>query len=152
MAVAEQIDARRRRRAEGKAPLRVHLPHARRSEVDEICDRARATFLREPDQLNEDLRRRLRVRQCAVAGLGCGPEEVRKRSEPRAAGTAFEEPACEPDGVDDRSSELRAGQPLRFMVEEAEVEACVVRDEDGIAGELEEAPYRDSRMRLTAQL
>ena len=33
-----------------------------------------------------------------------------------------------------------------------EVEACVVRDEHRVAGELEEAPYRDARMRLTAQL
>jgi len=87
-----------------------------------------------------------------VAGTRCGPEEVRKRGEPRAPGAPLEESACEPDGVDDGSRELRACQPLGLVVEEPEVEACVVRDEDGIAGELEEAPHRDSGMRLAAQL
>ena len=85
-------------------------------------------------------------------GWAAVPRKFESEASPARRVRPCEEPACEPDGVDDRSSELRAGQPLGLVVEEPEVEACVVRDEDGIAGELEEAPHRDSRMRLAAQL
>ncbi len=78
-------------------------------------------------------------------------KEVRKRSEPDAAHPAGEKPAGEPDRVDDRRGHAAAGQPLHLPVEEGEVEARVVRDEDGVAGEAEKASDRQLRPGSAAQ-
>src|SRR5204863_10159655 len=67
----------------------------------------------------------------------------------RAAG---EETAGESDGVHDRAGKTRAREALRLAVEEREVEAGVVRDEHGVARELEESPHGDRRMRMAAQI
>ena len=88
--------------------------------------------------MHERLGGRLRIRQRAMTGLGGRAEEVGERGEADALRPAFEQPPREPDGVDDRGRDAPAREPLDLDVEEPEVEARVVRDEDGVAGEVEE--------------
>ena len=139
MPVAEQVDARPLRRAGRQRPLRVQPPHPRRREVDEVGDGAGTALLRQADQMHERLGGRLRIRQRAMTGLRRRAEEVGERGEADTLRPAFEQPPREPDGVDDRGSDAPASEPLDLDVEEPEVEARVVRDEDGVAGEVEEA-------------
>src|SRR6266508_3880813 len=107
-APVEEVDAGKRRRAEGERPLAVHAPLPRRRERDEVADRPRAALLREADQRDEDFRRRLRVGQRAVAGTRRRPEEVCERGEADARDPAGEQRAREPDGVDDGPGEARS--------------------------------------------
>ena len=125
---------------------------ARRSELLEVGDRLGAALLREPDQAEQDLGRRLGVGQRAVARARARAEEPRERGEPGPRGAAGEEPPCEPDGVDHRRRDPPPRLALGLAVEEGEVEARVVRDEDGVAGEREEPPHRGGHRRRAAQL
>ena len=143
--VAEEVDARRRRRAGDEVPLAGEPPRARRGEVDELRHGRRARLLREPDQREQDLGGRLGVGERAVARPRRRAEEVRERGEADALLAAGEQPAREPDGVDHRRRDPAAGQPLDLAIEEAHVEARVVGDEDGVAGELEEAAHAPAR-------
>ena len=78
-----------------------------------------------------------------------GRASVAKRYESAArfAGWRPEQLPREPDGVDDGRGDAAAGQPHRLVVEERHVEARVVRDEDRVAREGEEAAdgRRDGR-------
>ena len=85
MPVAEQVDAGPRRCAVDERPLGVDPARLRRREVAELGDRAGPALLGEPDQRQQDLGRRLRVRERAVARAARRPEEVRQGRE-RAAG------------------------------------------------------------------
>ena len=58
----------------------------------------------------------------------------------------------EPDRVDDRRGEAPAREALELVLEEGDVEARVVRDEHGVARELEEAADGDLRARRAAQV
>ncbi len=79
-------------------------------------------------------------------------EKLRERREPCPRRAAGEQPPREPHRVDHGAREPGAAEALGLAVEEREIEARVVRDEDGVAGELEEAPHRDRRMRAAAQV
>ena len=81
-----------------------------------------------------------------------GAEEVRERREPDAGDPPGEDAPREPDGVDDGRRDPPAGQPLDLAVEEADVEARVVRDEHRVAGELQEATHRELDGRCATQL
>ena len=151
VAAAKDVDARPRRRARDERALDVEPAGARRGELDEVGERPRAPLLREPEQADEDLGRRLRVRQRPVARRGRDAEEVRERREAEALRPLAEEPLREPDGVDDRRGDPPPGEELDLAVEEGEVEARVVRDERAVAGELEEAPDRELGPRRAAQ-
>ena len=80
---------------------------------------------------------------------GRGAEELRKRPESCTAGSPGEQPACEADRVDDRSRQPAAGHPFRLVIDEGEVEACVVCDEHRVARELEKTAHSDARVRLS---
>ena len=69
VAVAEEIDARRRRRPRDERALRVQPACPRRGQLDEVGDRPGAALLREPEQRDQDLGRRERVGQRAMARL-----------------------------------------------------------------------------------
>jgi monovalent cation:H+ antiporter-2, CPA2 family len=150
--VAKEVHARRGRCAKSQHPLRVHLADPRRGELDEIGDATCAAFLCEPDQLHEDLGGRLSVRKRAMARPSRCAEELREGSEPGARRAALEQAAREPDSVDDGPGEAGAREPLRLTVEERQVEAGVVRNQDRVTRELEKAPNGDVRMSLSAQL
>ena len=150
-AVAEEVDARPGRRPGDEEALAGEPARPRRGEVDDVGHRPRAVLLREAEEREQDLRRRLGVRQCAVAGPRAGAEEVRERGEADAAQATGEQAAGEPDGVDDRRRDPPSRQPLHLAVEEADVEAGVVGDEDGIAREIEEAANRELHRRCAAQ-
>ena len=79
-------------------------------------------------------------------------EEPGELGETETGDASSEQCAREPHGVDDRQADSRAGEPLSLAVEEGEVEARVVCDEDGIAGEAQEAPHGFGRARRAAEL
>ncbi len=152
MTVPEEVDARRGRSAEGERSFRIDLAHTRCGQVDEVRHGACTPFLREPDQLQEDLRRRLRIGKCTVTRARLRAEELRERAEPGAAGPPGEQATREADRVNHRPCQPPTGQPLRLAVDEAQVEARVVRDEHCVARKLEKAAHCDGGMRLAAQL
>ena len=137
--VAEQVDAGGRRRAGRQRPLDVELAGARRGELDEVGEGARPALLRETDQAQQDLGRRLRVGQRAVTRLDRRPEEVGERRQPDAPGSVAEHAPGEPDRVHDGRRDTPAGEPLDLPVEEPEIETCVVGDEARVTREGEEA-------------
>ena len=65
---------------------------------------------------------------------------------------ALEEPAGQPDGVDDGSGDPAPGQARHGVVEKCHVEAGVVRDEHGVAREREEAPHGHVLARRAADI
>ncbi len=74
-------------------------------------------------------------------------EPPRELPEREALHASREERSREEDGVDDRRGDARAGEQLGLAVEEGEVEARVVRDENCVAGEVEKAPHGLGRTR-----
>ena len=143
VAVAEEVDARPGRRARRQRPAAGQPPRPRRRQLDDVRDRRRPSLLCEPEQREQDLGGRLGVGERTVARGRRGADEVRERGEPDATEPAVEKAAREPDRVDHGRRDPPPGQPLDLAVEEAEVEAGIVRDEHGVAGELEEAPDRE---------
>ncbi len=85
-----------------------------------------------------------------MARLHRRAEEIGKLRETRAWDAACEQPPRERHGVDDGRRDPRTRQPLRLTVEEREIEARVVRDEHGVAGEREEPVHSDRRRRRAA--
>ena len=85
-------------------------------------------------------------------GRSAVPRNHASWASPKPATRPGEEPAREPHRVDDRRADARAREPLGLAVEEREVEARVVRDEDCVAREGEEAPHRLGRAGRSAQL
>jgi hypothetical protein len=79
--VEEEVDAGQRRRAERERPLPVDAASPRRRQLEQVGDGAGTALLREPDQMEQDLRSRLRIGQRAVARARTRAEEVRERSE-----------------------------------------------------------------------
>ena len=75
--------------------------------------------------------------------------EVRERE---ARGAALKEAAREPDGVEHGRADAFPREPVDLVLQEADVEAGVVRRERSVAGEREEAPYRDLRARGPSQI
>ena len=122
-----------------------HPPRTRCRQGDKLGDGARAAFLREADEREQHLGRRLRVRQSAVARLHRRPKEVGELPEARAGHAPREQPSCERDRVDDRRCEARSRQALRLAIQEGEVEARVVCDEHRVAREDEEVAHRGGR-------
>ena len=150
MHVPEEVDPRPLRRAERQRALAVNAPGTRRREVDEVGDRPRAALLRQADQAQQDLGRRLRVRQRAMTRLRVGHEVTRERRKIRRA--TPEQPPRERHRVDDGRGDAPAGQPHRLVVEEGHIEPCVVRDQDCVAGEAEELADDSSDWRRATQL
>ncbi len=87
-----------------------------------------------------------------VTRLDRRPEEVREVREAEPLRPAAQQPPGEPDRVDHRSCDAPARQPLDGAVEEAHVEARVVGDEDGVAGEREEAAHGEVGGRRSAHV
>ena len=128
-------------------------PRPRRSELDDLGERPRAALLREPEERDEDLRRRERVGQRAMARLARRAEEVREPRQREALAPPVQQAPGEPDRVDHRRGDPAPGQSLDGVVEEPDVEAGVVRHERRIAGEREKAAGRaSSGARRCAQL
>ena len=152
VAVVEEVDAGRRRRARDERAARVQLPRAGRGELDHLREGPRAALLREPEERDEDLGRRDRIRERAVARLARRPEEVRELPQREPLAATLEEPACEPHGVDDGRRHPPAGEALDGAVEEADVEARVVGGERRVAREREEAADRELGSRRRAEL
>ena len=150
--VEEEVDAGPLRSVEGERALRVDAAGARRAELLEVGDRLGAALLCEPDQAEQDLRRRLGVGKRAVARAHARAEEPRERRQAGPRGATGEQATSEPDRVDHRRRDPPPRLPLGLAVEEGEVEACVVGDEDGVAGEGEEPPHRRGHGRRRPQV
>ena len=80
------------------------------------------------------------------------PKKCARCARPNRFVRPLEQPPGEPDRVDDRRRDPPARQPLDGAVEEAHVEARVVGDEDGVAGEREEAPHGEVGGRCAAHV
>ena len=140
--VVEEVDAGAGRGAVDQVALRVDAARPGRRELLELRERRRALLAGELDQPQEDLGGRLRVGKRAVAGLDGHAEEVGERGEARAADAPAEQVTGERHRVDHGRVQALAGHPLELPVDEADVEARVVGDENGAAGELRETPER----------
>src|SRR5262245_21861775 len=79
--VAEEVDAGRARRAGDEGPSRVQAPRTWGAELEHLGERPRSSLLREPEQGDQDLRGRERIRQRAMARRRRGAEEVREGGE-----------------------------------------------------------------------
>ena len=66
---------------------------------------------------------------------------MREAGEPEVPRAPLEQPAREPDRVDDGSGDTAAREPDDGVVEKGHVEARVVGDEHRVTGEREEAPH-----------
>src|SRR5215469_13927688 len=106
-------------------------PRPRRREGAEIRDGARPALLCEADSREQQLCGCTGVRQGTVARRLGSVEEPGELRETEPGDASREEGAREANGVDDGRTDSRSGQPLRLAVEEGEVEARVVGDEDG---------------------
>ena len=124
----------------------------RRGELDHLGERPRPALLREAEERDQDLCRGERVRKRTVAWIGRRAEEVRELREREALASPMQEPPGEPDGVDHGRGDAPAGEPLDGVVEEAHVEAGVVRGERCVAREREEAANGELLTRRAAQL
>ena len=152
VAVAEEVDARLRRRAgrERSACPRAAAPAARRGRRGPprvVAPRSCASPI--------SASRISAVASASASARWHGVAEVPKKYASEASPTRrtrpVEQPAGEPDRVDDRRGDPPAGQPLDLAVEEAEVEAGVVGDEHRVARELEEAAHRELDRRRAPQ-
>ena len=92
--------------------------------------------------MDEDLGGRFRVGQRTVAGLGSDSEEVRERGEADPPASPFEQPTRERRGAERGLGESPPVPHEELLLEEALVEAGVVRDEQVVTGEREE-PLED---------
>ena len=122
--------------------LRVQPPRPRRRQLDEVGDGSRSTLLRETDQMDEHLRGGAGIGQRPMTRSRRHAEEVGQLGEADPPRTPVEEPPREPDGVDDGSCHPPSAEPLHLAVEEREIEACIVRDQHRIPGELQKAAHR----------
>ena len=100
------------------------------------------SFLGEPEQKDGNLGSRDRVRKRTMAGPSRHPEEMGKLCEREALASPVEKAPGEPDGVDHRCSTASTGETLDGTVEERDVEAGIVGDQRGVAGEGQEATHR----------
>ena len=89
--------------------------------------------------MNQHLGGRLGIRQRAMTGPGGDAEEVRQRGEANAANTALEQATGQRCGAERRFGQAASVDEEQLPLEEALVEARVVRDEQVVAGEVEEA-------------
>jgi hypothetical protein len=130
----------------------VETPLPGSGELDHLGERACSALLREPEQRDEDLCGRERIRQRAMTRLGRRAEEVRELSEREALAAPLQQPAREPDGVHDRRCDAASREPLHRVVEESDVEARVVRGEGRVVDECEKAPHGELLPRRAAQV
>ena len=120
-----------------ECPLGMDSSLARRRELSQVGETPSAHLLGQSDQVDEHLSRRLCVRKRTVTRLGRHAEEVSERGEADAAKPAFEQAARERGGAERRLGEATA---VQLLLEEALIEPGVVRHEQVVAGEGEEAP------------
>ena len=140
------------RRPIREVPLVEQPPRPRRRKRRQVRDGPSAALLRQPDQRKQQLGGRLGVRQSPVARTLRRVEKPRELGEAEPRDPPGEERPREPHRVEDGGADPRAGQPLGLTVEKGEIEARVVRDEDGVAREGEKAPHRVARSRCPAEL
>ena len=141
VAAEEEVDAGAGRRAVGEMALVEQPPCLRGCKGREVGDRPRSAFLREADQGEQQLGGGAGVRERAVTRPLARIEKPRELTETEARYASGEQGPRQPHGVYDRRPDAAAGQELGLTVEEGEVEARVVRHEDSVACEGEEASH-----------
>ena len=152
VAVAEEVDARTGRGSMRKGALPVDAALARRGKRPELGEASGAELLGEADQVDEDLGRRLGVRERAVTRGGRDAEEVRERRQADTPHPTLEQAACKGGRAERRLGQAASVPPEELLFEEAPVEAGVVRDEQLVAGECKEAAKDAGERRRASQL
>src|SRR5207247_7791557 len=102
--VAEEVDARSRRRPGDEVTLSVQPARARRRELHDVTNGACTSFLGEPEQKDENLGSRDRVRKRTMAGPSRHPEEMGKLCEREALPSPVAQAPGAPDGGAHRRS------------------------------------------------
>ena len=141
MAIVEQVDARPCGRAARQGALVVDSSLARRGKGSQLREPSRAELLAQPDQPHEHLGGCLGIGQRTMARRGRHTEEVGQRGEPDPPSAALEQAARQGGGAERRLRQASAVERDQVLLEEALVEARVVRDEQRVAGEGEELPH-----------
>ena len=112
------------------------------AEIERVLDRAGAALLRHPEQDQQQLAGRLGIGQRAMHGSRRQREPVGERVQIAAQPAAGEQPPCERDRVEHRQLEPAPVDRAERALQEAHVEARVVRDEDAALGEPEQIAQR----------
>ena len=152
MAIVEEVDARSCRCTPRQGALVVDASLPRRAEGSKLGEPARAELLAQPDQLHEHLGGRLGIGQRTMAWRRRHAEELRQRGEPHPPQPAFEQAARQGGRAERRLRQAPPVESDQVLLEEALVEASVVRDEQRLAGEGEELPHDGRGRRRGAQL
>ncbi len=152
MPVPKEVHAGPRGRASGQRAFGVDPSFAGSSKRAEIGEAARADLLGETDQEHQHLRRRLGVGQGPVARRRRNTEEVGERREADPAHAPLEQSASEGGGAERRLGQAPIVHERELPFEEALVEARVVRHEERIARERQEAAEHGGDRRRLAQL
>ncbi len=138
-----------------KDSWRPHLGDDRRCEVDDFLDRfadQAKPDLPPPGQLDIDLRQKLGVEQRAVMDAVAAIDAVARAQGVEAVFGAGMARAGEHDGVDHPGhAHLGAAAALQLAVEEAEVEARIVRHERRVAEKFEQRIDLRAEQRLVRQ-
>ena len=87
-----------------------------------------------------------------MAGVGRDAEELRERGETDPAAAPLEQAAGERGRAERRLGQPPAVDAEQLPLQEALIEACVVRDEERVAREGEEAAKNAGERRCAAQL
>ena len=152
VAIAEEVDAGPRRGAAGEPALVVDPTLARSGERTQLGEPPGSQLLGEPDQVHEHLGRGLCVRQRTVARSGRNAEEVGQRGEADAPHAALQQPARQRGRAERRLRQAPVVHQQQLPLQEALVEARVVRDEEVVAREREETPDHRGSGRGVPQL
>ena len=128
----------------------MQASRARRRQLHEVGDRLRSALLREPEQRDEDLRRRDGIGQRTVTRHSRRAEEVRELREPEPPRPTGQEALREPDRVDHGRRHASPREALDRAIEKAHVEPRVVRHEHRLARKREEPPHGEIGARSAA--
>ncbi len=151
LCVAKEVDAGLGRRALDEVPLAVDPPGPRRRQLFELGQGRGPALERKVDQAQEHLGSCLSVGKSAMARLDRDAEEVRERPEARPVDPTAEQVPGERHRVDHGRRDSLPADALELAIDETDVEAGVVRDEHGVAGERHELRERLTHPRRRAQ-
>ena len=134
----EAVDARRVGEGIREPDLPEVRPSSRANGLAEVAEREDPETTAEVEEPVEDLGARHRVVQCPMDRLHAGAEVRRERVEADVGHVGPHDPSSQLGGADRRAVEEGIVEPFQVHVQEGEVEAGVVRDEDRTSSELDE--------------
>ena len=148
VAVAHQVHAGKGRQILGQRQLVRVARRAGAGEGHRPLQRVDAALGEHLHEGHQQLGRRLGVGQGAVHGAHGRAGPVGERRQVVPLHPPAQQAPGQDQGVEPRLGEVAAGQPAPLVVEEAQVEGRVVRDQHVVAGEVDERGERRLDVRL----